>query len=82
MLFRFGQFYDCTEHGCTRQVMVLHTRNDGEEALLRYIDTRVEEWTKWSEFDKARWRRSMAGFAYLKHDDGKPWTANDAGLSH
>jgi hypothetical protein len=38
--------------------MVLHTRNDGEEALLRYIDTRVEEWTKWSEFDKIKWLRS------------------------
>lgn len=46
MHFRFGQFYECTEHGRTRQVMVLHTRDDGEEALLRHIDTRVEEWTR------------------------------------
>jgi hypothetical protein len=56
--FRFGQFYECIEDGRTRQLMVLHTRNDGEEALLRYIDTRVEEWTKWSEFDKTKWLRS------------------------
>jgi hypothetical protein len=82
MLFRFGQFYECTEHGCTRQVMVLHTRNDGEEALLRYIDTRVEQWTKWSEFDRTRWRRSMAGFTYTyaecdDSNDEQPWTAGD-----
>ncbi|HEX3505635.1 MAG TPA: hypothetical protein VHU22_19810 [Xanthobacteraceae bacterium] len=57
MSFRFGQFYECTEDGRNRQVMVLTTRNDGEEALLRYIDTRVEEWTKWSEFDQEKWRR-------------------------
>jgi hypothetical protein len=57
MPFRFGQFYECTEDGYTRQVMVLTARNDGEEALLRYIDTRVEEWTKWSEFDNEKWRR-------------------------
>jgi hypothetical protein len=37
--------------------MVLTARNEGEEGLLRYIDTRVEEWTKWSEFDKEKWRR-------------------------
>jgi hypothetical protein len=57
MAFRFGQFYECTEDSRTRQLMVLHTRNDGEEALLRYTDTRAEEWAKWCEFDKAKWRR-------------------------
>jgi hypothetical protein len=34
--------------------MVPTARNNGEEALLRYIDTRVEEWTKWSEFDREK----------------------------
>jgi hypothetical protein len=57
MPFRFGQFYECTEDSRARQLMVLHARNDGEEALLRYIDTRTEEWTTWSEFDKTKWRR-------------------------
>ena len=56
MTFHFGEFYECTEDGRTRQVMVLHARDNGEEALLRYIDTRVEEWTKWSEFDREKWR--------------------------
>ncbi len=37
--------------------MVLHASDNGEEALLRYIDTRVEELTKWSEFDTTKWRR-------------------------
>jgi hypothetical protein len=57
MTFSFGQFYECSEDGRSRQVMVLHARNDGEEALLRYIDTRVEQWTKWSEFDTTKWQR-------------------------
>jgi hypothetical protein len=60
MPFHFGQFYVCDEGGQTRQVMVLTARNNGEEALLRYIDTRVEEWTKWSEFDWEKWRRSTS----------------------
>jgi hypothetical protein len=60
MTFHFGQFYQCDEDGRTRQVMVLTTRNDGQEALLRYIDTRVEEWTKWSEFDREKWHRSTS----------------------
>jgi hypothetical protein len=53
MTFRFGQFYECSEDGRTRQVMVLHASDDGEEALLRYIDTRVEELTKWSDDEMA-----------------------------
>lgn len=60
MTFRFGQFYECSEDGRTRQVMVLHASDNGEEALLRYIDTRVEEWTKWSEFDTTKWRRASS----------------------
>jgi hypothetical protein len=60
MPFHFGQFYMCDEGGHTRQVMVLTARNNGEEGLLRYIDTRVEEWTKWSEFDREKWRRSTS----------------------
>jgi hypothetical protein len=57
MPFEFGQVYECEEDGRTRQVMVLTARNGGEEGLLRYIDTRVEEWTKWSEFDRQKWHR-------------------------
>lgn len=56
MPFRFGQVFECIENDQVRQVMVLHTRHDGEEALLRYIDTRAEEWTKWSDFDHHKWR--------------------------
>jgi hypothetical protein len=58
MTLRFGQFYECSEDGRSRQVMVLHASDDGEEALLRYIDTRVEEWMKWSEFDTTKWQRA------------------------
>ncbi len=56
--FHFGQVFE-TEDG--RQAIVLHIRNDGQEALLRYVDTREEEWLLWADFQKDgkwRWRGS------------------------
>jgi hypothetical protein len=52
--FHFGQVFEYTENGVHREAIVLHTRNNGQEALLRYVDTRVEEWVRWPEFDEAR----------------------------
>ena len=58
MPFSFGQVYDCTEDGRDRQAIVLQTRDDGKEGLLRYIDTRIEEWVLWAEFEQAgKWHR-------------------------
>jgi hypothetical protein len=54
MPFRIGQVYECTEGRSHRQAIVLQTRNDGQEALMRYVDTRVEEWLNWPEFYEAR----------------------------
>ncbi len=61
MQFHFGQVFECTEDGQRRQAIVLHVRNDGQEAFLRYVDTRVERWVEWSEFQKSgkwHWARS------------------------
>ncbi len=58
MSFRLGQVYECTEDGRERQAIVLRTKGDGEEGLLRYVDTRVEEWVAWDEFKQAaKWQR-------------------------
>ena len=43
-----------------RTQIVLHTRNDGQEALLRYVDTRIEEWVLWDDFQKeGKWHRNV-----------------------
>jgi hypothetical protein len=58
MPFHFGQVFESNDG---RQAIVLHIRNDGREALLRYVDTRVEEWRLWDDFQKDgkwRWRGS------------------------
>jgi hypothetical protein len=58
MPFRFGQVYECTEDARNRQAIVLRTRSEGQEGLLRYVDTRGEEWVTWDEFQHAaKWRR-------------------------
>ncbi len=51
MPFHFGQVFE-TDDG--RQAIVLHIRNGGREALLRYV---VEEWLTWDDFQKdGKWR--------------------------
>jgi hypothetical protein len=58
MPFSAGQVYECKEDGRHRQAIVLHSRSEGREGLLRYVDTRVEEWVTWDEFQQgAKWRR-------------------------
>jgi hypothetical protein len=60
MPFSVGQVYESTEHSQIRQAIVLHTRNDGQEALLRYVDTRIEEWVLWDDFQKeGKWHRNV-----------------------
>ncbi len=49
MPFHFGQVFE-TKEG--RQAIVLHIRNDGQEGLLRFVDTRAEEWLSWDDFQK------------------------------
>lgn len=44
MSFSVGQVYECIEGGRNRQAIVLQTRGEGREGLLRYVDTRGEEW--------------------------------------
>jgi hypothetical protein len=40
----------------------LQTRSEGREGLLRYVDTRGEEWVLWSEFEQAdKWHRVAQG---------------------
>jgi hypothetical protein len=56
MPFRYGQVFERINQGRNRHAVVLTTRQDGREALLRYVDTRVEEWTEWSNFDTEEWR--------------------------
>ena len=56
MPFRYGQVSERIVQGRNRHAVVLTTRRDGEQALLRYVDTRVEEWTDWSKFDVDEWR--------------------------
>ncbi len=56
MPFRFGQVFECTENGQTRQAIVLRIRREGQEGLLRFIDTRVEEWVQVTDFPLA-WKR-------------------------
>ena len=57
MPFHLGQVFNWIEHGDERQVLVLRIRNGGQEAFLRYVDTRVEEWVEWSEFQKSgKWK--------------------------
>ena len=59
MLFHFGQVFE-TDDG--RQAFVLHIRDDGQEGLLRYVDTRVEEWLRWDDFQKdGKWRWKGGG---------------------
>lgn len=61
MPFHFGQVLECVEDGRRRQAIVLQTREDGQEALLRYVDTRVEEWVRWPDLIEAgqwRWAQS------------------------
>lgn len=59
MPFTIGQIYNCTEDGRPRQAIVLQTRNGGQEGLLRFIDTRIEEWFRWPAFDQAgKWHRN------------------------
>ena len=58
MPFSVGQVYECIEDGRDRQAIILHARNDGQEGLLRYVDTRIEEWVLWAEFEQAgKWHR-------------------------
>jgi hypothetical protein len=54
--FRIGQVFECTENFQTRQAIVLRTFANGQRALIRYVDTRLEEWINWSEFDHEKWR--------------------------
>ncbi len=62
MSFRLEQVYECTEDGHKRQAIVLRTKGDGEEGLLRYVATRVEEWVPWDEFKQAaKWQRVRRG---------------------
>jgi hypothetical protein len=49
MAFHFGQVFE-TDDG--RQAIVLHIRNDGQEGLVRFVDTRAEEWLRWDDFQK------------------------------
>jgi hypothetical protein len=53
MPFSAGQVYECIEDGRDRQAIVLHTRSDGQEGLLRFVDTRIEDWVHWAEFEQA-----------------------------
>ncbi len=46
MPFRYGQVFERIYQGRNQQVIVLTARRDGQEALLRYVDTRAEEWTE------------------------------------
>jgi hypothetical protein len=60
--FSVGQVYECTEDGQERQAIVLQTRSEGREGLLRYVDTRGEEWVLWNEFEQAdKWHRVAYG---------------------
>jgi hypothetical protein len=60
--FSVGQVYECTEDGRNRQAIVLQTRGEGREGLLRYVDTRGEEWVLWNEFEQAdKWHRVAHG---------------------
>jgi hypothetical protein len=62
MPFSVGQVYECTEAGEERQTIVLQTRSEGREGLLRYVDTRGEEWVLWNEFEQAdKWHRVARG---------------------
>jgi hypothetical protein len=54
--FRYGQVFERIYQGRSRQAIVLKTRSDGQEALLRYVDTRSEEWTGWPDFDADEWQ--------------------------
>jgi hypothetical protein len=55
MPFSVGQVY-YTKEG--RQAVVLHSRSDGQEGSLRFVDTRVEEWLLWDDFRKeGKWDR-------------------------
>jgi len=57
MPFSVGQVYE-TDEG--RQAIVLHTRSDGQEGLLRFVDTRVEEWFLWDDLRKeGKWHRNV-----------------------
>ena len=57
MSFSVGQVY-YTQEG--RQAIVLHTRSDGQEGLLRFVDTRVEEWLLWDDFrNEGKWHRPV-----------------------
>lgn len=56
MPFRYGQVFERIFDGRSRQATVLKTRLEGKEALLRYVDTRAEEWTGWSDFNPDEWR--------------------------
>ena len=59
MPFHFGQVFE-TDDG--RQAIVLHIRNDGQEGLLRFVDTRVEEWLRFDDFQKdGKWRWKGGG---------------------
>jgi hypothetical protein len=59
MPFHFGQVFG-TDDG--RQAIVLHIRNDGQEGLVRFVDTRVEEWLRWDDFQKdEKWRWKGGG---------------------
>ncbi len=61
MPFHFGQVLECFEDGRRRQAIVLQTREDGQEALLRHVDTRVEEWVRGPDLIEAgqwRWAQS------------------------
>jgi hypothetical protein len=54
MPFHFGQVFE-TDDG--RQAIVLHIRNDGREGLVRFVDTRIEDWLTWDDFQKdGKWR--------------------------
>jgi len=57
MPFSAGQVYE-TKEG--RQAIVLHTRSDGQEGLLRFVDTRIEECLLWEDFrNEGKWHRNV-----------------------
>ena len=82
MPFSFGQVYECIEDGGVRQAIVLGTRSNGQEALLRFVDTRIEEWVLWAEFKQAKkwnWIEYAAGRRYRASRDCRLETAIGGG---
>ena len=51
MRFSVGQAYECKTDG--RKAVVVQTRHDGREGLLRFLDDSHEEWLLWAQLHQA-----------------------------